>query len=261
MDGTKRRKFHRNKGTQSYAQNVLHAFPVNKHQVARGQSSAGHVPNFLRVHCHGCKNSYTCLEFLLALRLWWQMIHKQSICTVIASKKGEHGALGSPDRALYKGSLSLRVPASLRLSPPSPSCFLVGLSSSWELLVAAMGAEAEAEAPPTEYFIIRPKKIRLIDILSLLVLRKSLTSYKFVESSGTAKDGLRADWVTALSLLIMKVLDKIKVPLKWTGIIVEFIFNLFALNGGIRIIWRIITGSLLSATLFLSHRDHTRRRN
>ncbi|CAL9106652.1 triacylglycerol lipase OBL1 [Musa acuminata AAA Group] len=108
-----------------------------------------------------------------------------------------------------------------------------------------MGAEAEAEAPPTEYFIIRPKKIRLIDILSLLILRKSLTSYKFVDSSGTAKDGLRADWVTALTLLIMKVLDKIKVPLKWTGIIVEFIFNLFELNGGIGIIWRIITGKLV----------------
>ncbi|RWW26787.1 hypothetical protein GW17_00008811 [Ensete ventricosum] len=96
-----------------------------------------------------------------------------------------------------------------------------------------MGAEADAP-PPTEYFIIRPKKIRLIDILSLLILRKSLSSYKFVETSGTAKDGLRADWVTALTLLIMKVLDKIKVPLKWTGIIVEFLFNLFALNGGVR---------------------------
>ncbi|RRT57709.1 hypothetical protein B296_00037946 [Ensete ventricosum] len=96
-----------------------------------------------------------------------------------------------------------------------------------------MGAEADAPLP-TEYFIIRPKKIRLIDILSLLILRKSLSSYKFVETSGTDKDGLRADWVTALTLLIMKVLDKIKVPLKWTGIIVEFLFNLLALNGGVR---------------------------
>lgn len=107
-----------------------------------------------------------------------------------------------------------------------------------------------AEGPPSsEYLIIRPEKIRFIDILSLLILRRSITSYGFVESSAGSDEKagggrrIRDDWVTPLVVIVMKVLDTIKTPLLYAGYVIEFFLNLFALNGGILgLIWRTITG-------------------
>ncbi|WOL19812.1 hypothetical protein Cni_G28614 [Canna indica] len=109
-----------------------------------------------------------------------------------------------------------------------------------------------SEGPTDEYLIIRKEKIRLIDIISILLFRKSLKSCRFVECSSTEKDGgsggrIRADdWVTPLVVVVLKVLETIKTPLKWFGLILEFFLNLFALNGGLLgLIWKTITGKLV----------------
>ncbi|KAG0499644.1 hypothetical protein HPP92_004335 [Vanilla planifolia] len=96
-----------------------------------------------------------------------------------------------------------------------------------------------------DYFIIRPEKIRWFNILSLFLLRRKLTSYGFVETD-SSEDGLRADILTPLVFLIQKFLTTIAKPLKYFGLVLEFVLNLVALNGGIfGLIYRIITVSLV----------------
>ncbi|XP_072989848.1 triacylglycerol lipase OBL1-like [Typha latifolia] len=106
-----------------------------------------------------------------------------------------------------------------------------------------------SKSPDKGCMILRPERARLIDILSLLFLRRSLTSYGFVETSGSTVldlENVRADWVTAITIAIQKFLASISAPMKMLGMFLEFILNLFSLNGGIfGLLWNLIKGSLI----------------
>lgn len=103
-----------------------------------------------------------------------------------------------------------------------------------------MGAKKSSEVRG-DYMIIRPEKIGWLDLVSLVMLRRRLGGYKFLESSEDVS--LHADWVTALTLIIQKILLAIVTPLKIIGLIAEFVLNLLALNGGILgLLWHLITG-------------------
>ncbi|CAM0957702.1 unnamed protein product [Alopecurus aequalis] len=100
-----------------------------------------------------------------------------------------------------------------------------------------------------EKLIIRSEKVRFIDILSMLILRRPITSYAFVDvGDQTARDiGITPGEIfVQLTELIQKALAAIYTPAKWIGIIVEFLLNLIALNGGLLgIVWNIIRFKLV----------------
>lgn len=61
-----------------------------------------------------------------------------------------------------------------------------------------------SESPNKEYVIYRHEKIGLLDILSLLIFRRCLLSYKFVEISdakGVELRNVQVDSLTARTLL------------------------------------------------------------
>jgi hypothetical protein len=88
-----------------------------------------------------------------------------------------------------------------------------------------------------EKLIIRPEKVRFIDVLSMLFLwRRPITSYAFVEAGDrTAADfgSTPGDWLVALTQLIQKALDAAYYPALVIGAVVEFLLNFVALNNGI----------------------------
>lgn len=87
-----------------------------------------------------------------------------------------------------------------------------------------------------EKLIIRSEKVRFIDVLSMLFLRRPITSYAFVEAGDrTAADfgSTPGDWLVALTQLIQKALDAAYYPALVIGAVVEFLLNLVALNNGI----------------------------
>ncbi|TVU50054.1 hypothetical protein EJB05_01409 [Eragrostis curvula] len=97
--------------------------------------------------------------------------------------------------------------------------------------------------------IIRPEKARLIDVLSLLLPRRPITSYAFVEAGDHTAAELGStpgDWAVALTVAIQKILAAIYWPARWLGIAVEFLLNFVALNSGILgIIWNIFRCKLV----------------
>ncbi|MQL87491.1 hypothetical protein Taro_020033, partial [Colocasia esculenta] len=90
-----------------------------------------------------------------------------------------------------------------------------------------------------------------LDILGILLTRRSLTDYGFVECSpqvaaeiGKFRGGLPVV-VLVLVFILQKMLALISLPLRLTGLAVEFVLNLLSLNGGILgIIWHFITCTL-----------------
>lgn len=100
-----------------------------------------------------------------------------------------------------------------------------------------------------EKLIIRPEKVRFIDILSLLILRRPITSYAFVDAGDqTTRDvGITpGDIFVALTQIIQKALAAAYYPAKIIGAIVELFLNFFALNGGLLgIVWNIIRFKLV----------------
>uniref|UniRef100_A0ACD5ZNA9 Uncharacterized protein n=1 Tax=Avena sativa TaxID=4498 RepID=A0ACD5ZNA9_AVESA len=117
--------------------------------------------------------------------------------------------------------------------------------------MASAGKAAAAGRPKLgeEKLIIRSEKVRFIDLLSMMFLRRPITSYGFVDvGDQTARDiGISpGDIFVRLTEIIQKALDSIKTPAKWLGIIVEFILNFFALNGGLLgILWNIVRFKLV----------------
>ena len=118
-------------------------------------------------------------------------------------------------------------------------------------MVAVAGAAAAAGGPPKtkmaggEKLIIRSDKVRLIDILSMLLLRRPITSYSFVEASdqttldvGDESGGI----IVPLTEVILKFLAAAYWPAKVISVALEFLLNFVALNGGmlgLGIIWNI----------------------
>ena len=104
-----------------------------------------------------------------------------------------------------------------------------------------MATEKSSRQVGGDYFLIRPERIGWLNLLSLLVLRRRLGAYKFVESSEEVR--IRADIITVLTVAIQKFLLSIEKPLRVAGCIIEFILNFLALNGGLLgLIKNIITG-------------------
>ncbi|NP_001304804.1 uncharacterized protein LOC105041961 [Elaeis guineensis] len=106
-----------------------------------------------------------------------------------------------------------------------------------------------SEASCDDYMIYRHENISLLDLLSLLIFRRHLIHYNFVESSSSVAgslEGVLTDRITALTCVLQKILYMIRTPLKWIGHIVEFLLNLICLNGGVRgLIWNVITVSVV----------------
>ncbi|KAI3830611.1 hypothetical protein MKX03_016443 [Papaver bracteatum] len=103
----------------------------------------------------------------------------------------------------------------------------------------------------SEHMIYHPEKLRLIDIISVLIFRRILSSSKFIESHHFNEDKLGnnvalPNLITILTLIIQKILGFLYLPFKLLGHVVEFILNLFSLNGGIfKLLLRIVTGKLV----------------
>uniref|UniRef100_M8B2Z1 Uncharacterized protein n=1 Tax=Aegilops tauschii TaxID=37682 RepID=M8B2Z1_AEGTA len=102
-----------------------------------------------------------------------------------------------------------------------------------------------------EKLIIRSDKVRLIDILSMLLLRRPITSYSFVEASdqttldvGDESGGI----IVPLTEVILKFLAAAYWPAKVISVALEFLLNFVALNGGmlgLGIIWNIFRCKLV----------------
>jgi hypothetical protein len=95
-----------------------------------------------------------------------------------------------------------------------------------------------------EKLVIRSEKARFIDILSMLFLRRPITSYdRFVDAGDqTAADfsSTPGDWFVALTQVIQKALAAAYYPAIYIGAFVEFLLNFIVLNNGILgIIWNI----------------------
>ncbi|KAM3197330.1 hypothetical protein ACQJBY_072784 [Aegilops geniculata] len=124
-------------------------------------------------------------------------------------------------------------------------------------MVAVAGASAAGGGPPKtkmaggEKLIIRSDKVRLIDILSMLLLRRPITSYSFVEASdqttldvGDESGGI----IVPLTEIILKFLAAAYWPAKVISVALEFLLNFVALNGGmlgLGIIWNIFRCKLV----------------
>uniref|UniRef100_A0ACD5VNP3 Uncharacterized protein n=1 Tax=Avena sativa TaxID=4498 RepID=A0ACD5VNP3_AVESA len=87
-----------------------------------------------------------------------------------------------------------------------------------------------------EKMIIRSDKVRLIDILSMLLLRRPITSYAFVDAGdqtvldvGDAPCGPLVPLIEA----ILKLFAAAYWPVKVFGLALEFLLNFVALNGGL----------------------------
>ncbi|PKU74783.1 uncharacterized protein LOC110097806 [Dendrobium catenatum] len=108
-----------------------------------------------------------------------------------------------------------------------------------------MAAYEKPSPAKREYLIVRPEKIGWFHLLSLLIFRRNLTSYKFLETD-SVEEGIPTDIITVITLFIQKLLASISGPMKVTGLIVEFLLNFISLNGGILgLIKRIITVSVV----------------
>ena len=122
-------------------------------------------------------------------------------------------------------------------------------------MVTAGKAAAGGPRMGEEKLIIRSEKVRFIDILSMLILRRPITSYAFVDAGDqTAHDiGITpGDIFVKLTELIQKVLASINTPAKWLGIFVEFVLNLIALNGGLLgIVWNIIRCTYILTSILI----------
>ncbi|XP_044445460.1 uncharacterized protein [Triticum aestivum] len=84
--------------------------------------------------------------------------------------------------------------------------------------------------------IMPPEKARLVDIMSLLLLRRRVTSCNTLVDSGDQDrvlDNTPGDLLVALTQLIQKALAAAYYPAKWFGAVVEFLLNFFAVNGGL----------------------------
>uniref|UniRef100_A0A0E0KYM0 Fungal lipase-type domain-containing protein n=1 Tax=Oryza punctata TaxID=4537 RepID=A0A0E0KYM0_ORYPU len=101
-----------------------------------------------------------------------------------------------------------------------------------------------------EKLIIRSEKVRFIDILSLLLLRRPITSYHFVEAGDATAAGelgsTPGEWLVALTEIVQKALAAAYYPAKYLGAAVEFFLNFVSLNGGLLgILWNIVRFKLV----------------
>uniref|UniRef100_A0A452Y208 Uncharacterized protein n=1 Tax=Aegilops tauschii subsp. strangulata TaxID=200361 RepID=A0A452Y208_AEGTS len=116
-------------------------------------------------------------------------------------------------------------------------------------MAAAGSAAAGRHKLGEEKLIIRPEKVRFIDILSLLILRRPITSYAFIDAGDQTTHDVGVtpgDIFVVLTQIIQKALAAAYYPAKIIGAIVELLLNFFALNGGLLgIVWNIIRFKLV----------------
>ncbi|KAJ1261718.1 hypothetical protein BS78_09G052400 [Paspalum vaginatum] len=116
-------------------------------------------------------------------------------------------------------------------------------------MVAQRQLDSSGPKMGEEKLIIRPEKARFVDILSMLCLRRPITSYQCVEAGDqTAADigSTPGDWFVALTQLIQKALAALYYPALGIGAVVEFLLNFIALNNGILgIVWNLFRCKLV----------------
>ncbi|BAF16592.2 triacylglycerol lipase OBL1 [Oryza sativa Japonica Group] len=125
------------------------------------------------------------------------------------------------------------------------------------MTMAGGGSAAAANAKKKkkmgeEKLIIMSEKVRFIDILSLLLLRRPITSYHFVDAGDATAaaagelGSTPGEWLVALTEIIQKALAAAYYPAKYLGAAVEFFLNFVSLNGGvIGILWNIVRFKLV----------------
>ncbi|XP_058108771.1 triacylglycerol lipase OBL1-like [Magnolia sinica] len=101
------------------------------------------------------------------------------------------------------------------------------------------------------YMIFHPEKAGLLEIFSLCLFKRKLSDCNFIETTHETKlklENVRVNWLlVGLTFLLQKILSLIEKPLALFGEVLEFILNLFSLNGGFfALIFRVFTGSVVT---------------
>lgn len=108
------------------------------------------------------------------------------------------------------------------------------------------------------FLIVKPENGAIWDLVRLLIVGDKKCYAKFLECSGVDDyvvdeddcngsvggevDDLR--WVIFVSILVRKILKVFEKPLEWTGYFLEFLLNLFSLNGSfLGLLYNILHGN------------------
>ncbi|CAK9163816.1 unnamed protein product [Ilex paraguariensis] len=95
----------------------------------------------------------------------------------------------------------------------------------------------------SRYMIVRPENGGIFDLLRFWVSADKRGAAKFIESSdyGVLAEELGGGdvtapdhrWVIFVSIIVRKILSLSGKPMKWIGYLIEFVLNLFSLNGNL----------------------------
>lgn len=89
--------------------------------------------------------------------------------------------------------------------------------------------------------IVRPENAGIRDLFSFVVSPDRATAAKFIQTSDDADfsggGGMMMNgdhrWVIFVSIIVRKIIAVLGKPMEWTGYYVEFLLNLFSLNGNL----------------------------
>ncbi|PHT32326.1 hypothetical protein CQW23_28663 [Capsicum baccatum] len=110
------------------------------------------------------------------------------------------------------------------------------------------------------FLIVKPENGAIWDLVRLLIVGDKKCYAKFLECSGVDDYVVEEDdcngsvggevddlrWVIFVSILVRKILKVFEKPLEWTGYFLEFLLNLFSLNGSfLGLLYNILLGKLV----------------
>ncbi|KAJ4974359.1 hypothetical protein NE237_007533 [Protea cynaroides] len=131
----------------------------------------------------------------------------------------------------------------------NPSSFLSSSSSVLQekpyfLLISSVMTSSGSSS----YTIFHPENLKISDIFRILVFGRSLKALGIAEC-GTEEvkpESYLDNLITLLTLILQRIFMWLSGPVSLFGVIIEFIMNLFSLNGGIfGLPFRYVTGSLV----------------
>lgn len=108
--------------------------------------------------------------------------------------------------------------------------------------------------------IVSPENGGIFDLLKFWAFNNQESGAKFLNSShdGVIQQQLLSDdspdhrWVIIVSIIVRKIIAFFGKPMEWIGCIVEFMLNLFSLNGNfLGLLYNFFHGMILYFTLFL----------
>ncbi|KAK9142155.1 hypothetical protein Syun_011555 [Stephania yunnanensis] len=98
----------------------------------------------------------------------------------------------------------------------------------------------------SEYVIYHPEKLGLSDLFSYFLFGRRLHGSELVELKTQETKLTGFNFITLITLILQKILLWLNKPLALLGRVVEFIFNLFSLNGGLfKLLLHLLTGKLV----------------